>query len=272
LKLLFGQDTHLETLFGLSKMEIYEIVNGENFKSLADITIDSDCFGEKREYKSDQIVFCKTDFISTLFSEIEGFSGELILISHLSDYPITENLFKSRPKCIKKWFAQNVDYQHPDLVPIPIGIPNHKGPSFASIQYLDQNFIKNNLPLPKIQKDWKIYCNFGDTHSSRSNVRDCLSRNVLAGFESNVSSSEFYLSMNKNQFVASPRGNGIDCHRTWEALLVGSIPIVDKHFMYDEWNIPVIQVTDWNNLELKIPENCSTDALYMSYWREKIRG
>ncbi len=269
---MFGQDTHSETLFGLSNMEISEIVNGENFKSLADLVIDSDCLGEKRRYKSGQTVFCKTDFLSILFSEIQDFDGELTLISHLSDYPITETLFNSRPKCIKKWFAQNTDYQHPDLVPIPIGIPNHKGPSFASIQYLDQNFIKNSLPLPKIQKNWKIYCNFGETHLSRAGVRDCLSRNALATFEGGISSSEFYLSMNKNQFVASPRGNGIDCHRTWEALLVDSTPIVDKHFMYDAWNIPVIQVTDWNNLELKIPKNCSTDALYMSYWRDKICG
>ena len=27
-------------------------------------------------------------------------------------------------------------------------------------------------------------------------------------------------------FVASPSGNGLDCHRTWEALLLRSIPIV----------------------------------------------
>ena len=33
-------------------------------------------------------------------------------------------------------------------------------------------------------------------------------------------------------FVASPSGNGLDCHRTWEALLLRSIPIVKVSVLY----------------------------------------
>ncbi|CAF4740942.1 unnamed protein product, partial [Rotaria sp. Silwood2] len=28
------------------------------------------------------------------------------------------------------------------------------------------------------------------------------------------------------KFILSPRGNGLDCHRTWEAFLMGAVPIV----------------------------------------------
>ena len=31
------------------------------------------------------------------------------------------------------------------------------------------------------------------------------------------------------KFVISPEGNGIDCHRTYEALMAGCIPIVEEH-------------------------------------------
>ena len=31
------------------------------------------------------------------------------------------------------------------------------------------------------------------------------------------------------QFVLSPRGNGVDCHRTWDVLAVGAIPVVLRH-------------------------------------------
>jgi hypothetical protein len=30
-----------------------------------------------------------------------------------------------------------------------------------------------------------------------------------------------------NKYVASPRGNGIDCHRFWEAQYLGVIPVVE---------------------------------------------
>ena len=252
-------------------MKVSEIVNGENFKSLADLIIDVDTVGQARNFDRAKIVFCKTDLLNVLFSELADFDGSLTLISHLSDYPITETLFNSRPKCIKKWFAQNADCQHPDLVPIPIGIENHCGPSKGTC--IDQSFIENELDdLAEYTKSGAIYINFADTHHDRQTKREILGENPKAEFSGPKPYSEYFKDLARRKYVASPRGNGIDCHRTWEALLVGSIPIVDKHFMYDEWNIPVIQVTDWNNLELKIPENCSTDALYMSYWREKIRG
>ena len=36
---------------------------------------------------------------------------------------------KTKPKNIKNWFAQNVNYKHPNLIPLPIGLENHEGPS-----------------------------------------------------------------------------------------------------------------------------------------------
>jgi len=253
-------------------MKVSEIVNGENFKSLADVIVDVDTISQTRNFDRANIVFCKTDLLGSLFSELVDFDGgELTLITHLSDYPITEALFNSRPKCIKKWFAQNADHQHEDLIPIPIGIENHCGPSKGTC--IDQSFIENELDdLTEYAKSGAIYVNFADTHSDRRIKREILRENPKAEFSRSKPYSEYFKDLARRKYVASPRGNGIDCHRTWEALLVRSIPVVDKHFMYDEWKIPVIQVTDWNNLELQIPKNCSTDALYMSYWRNKICG
>lgn len=252
-------------------MDVSEIVNGENFKSLADLVIDVDTVSQVRNYKGVEVVFCKTDLLNILFSELADFNGSLMLISHLSDYPITESLFNSRPKCVKKWFAQNADYKHPDLVPIPIGIENHKGPSKGTC--INQLFIEEELEeLHEFTKRDAIYVNFADTHPDRRIKREILRENPKTEFSGAKPYGEYFRDLARRKYVASPRGNGIDCHRTWEALLVDSIPIVDKHFMYDNWNIPVIQTTDWSNLELKIPENCPTDVLYMSYWRKRIRG
>jgi hypothetical protein len=47
----------------------------------------------------------------------------------------------------------------------------------------------------------------------------------------------------------SPRGNGIDCHRTWEALYLDIIPIV-WHSTLDSLyeNLPIIIINDLNEI------------------------
>jgi hypothetical protein len=41
--------------------------------------------------------------------------------------------------------------------------------------------------------------------------------------------SEYFKSLPSYKFVISPEGNGIDCHRHYEALIAGCIPIVEYH-------------------------------------------
>jgi hypothetical protein len=57
-------------------------------------------------------------------------------------------------------------------------------------------------------------------------------------------------------YVLSPPGNGIDCHRTWEALFLGSIPIVKKSFWpFDKLQIGAKVIEDWSEVEMiSIPE------------------
>ncbi len=50
-------------------------------------------------------------------------------------------------------------------------------------------------------------------------------------------------------FVISPHGNGLDCHRTWEALALGCIPIVRSSpldILYED--LPVAIVNDWSDV------------------------
>ena len=57
-------------------------------------------------------------------------------------------------------------------------------------------------------------------------------------------------------FVLSPHGNGLDCHRTWEALILGCIPIVRTSpidSLYE--GLPVLIVNDWNNINNELLQN-----------------
>jgi hypothetical protein len=265
-----------------TNLKVESIVNGVNFKRFCDVVIDVDTVNDPRNYRVGDIVFCKTDYLGVFYDEVRGFDGKLKLVSHQSDYPVGEMLWRYKPDCIVKWFAQNVNYQHPDLIPIPIGIENHFGPSKGSL--IDVEFIESSFPLMTTERINKIYCNFKNTHPNRGNVRNILRTHEYSFIQDgDLSSADYHREMSKYLFVASPRGNGIDCHRTWEALLVGSIPIVERHFMFDAYpTLPIIQIDDWREvLGSKFLENKANEVLSkrldfaplcMKYWEEKLYG
>lgn len=60
-------------------------------------------------------------------------------------------------------------------------------------------------------------------------------------------------SMKDYAFVLSPFGNGMDCHRTWEAFLCGCIPIV-RSSVFDELfeGLPVLIVKNWSDVSLDL--------------------
>ena len=263
-------------------MTVENLIIGENFKPYCNVVIDFQTYNQPRYYKNNNVVFCKTDFLIPFFNEIRNFNISIILITHQSDYEINEQIFSHKPPCIKKWFAQNVNYRHPDLIPLPIGLENHKGfskGSYIDIEYLEKlqpNFTSLNKNLDK------VYSNFGNTHKNRENVRNILKSKEMS-YEDAFGQpfAKYMKSMSDFLFVASPRGNGIDCHRTWEALLMGCVPIVEKHFMYDDYNLPIIQIDSWEELNYDMLETYKnrylnqelfTDIsqLSMKYWIDRI--
>eukprot|EP01041_Mallomonas_annulata_P004070 gene4070-8097_t len=61
-------------------------------------------------------------------------------------------------------------------------------------------------------------------------------------------------------FEISPHGNGLDCHRTYEALALRMIPIVRTSpldAMYLALELPVIIVDHWNEINTSFLENCA---------------
>lgn len=255
---------------------ISSVINGVNLQKVAHLIIDQPQHFTVADLRAGDIIFCKTDYIGALFKALldSKKSGPYKLITHCSDYSIDENIFKAKPACISKWFAQNANYQHPDLIPIPIGLENHEG--FSKGGAIVPDVL--DLPLLGVSKLNSVYCNFSlHTHHNRGNVKTILTANNACVFDSGKSFKDYRDAMQLHRYVASPRGNGIDCHRTWEALYFGCIPIVEKHFMYDSWNfLPLIQIEDWNVLDesLHTVSDLTIDRKYLDiqYWYELIKN
>ena len=86
--------------------------------------------------------------------------------------------------------------------------------------------------------------------------------------------------MSKYAFVLSPLGNGLDCHRTWEALVLGAIPIVKSGPLDPLYSdLPVLIVQEWSDvtpelLQATIENFKQRDFNYakldLNYWAAKI--
>lgn len=81
------------------------------------------------------------------------------------------------------------------------------------------------------------------------------------------SPQEYRKALAESKFVLSPPGNGPDCHRTWEALYLGAIPIVKRaSWPFIHLELPVLVITDWEDLlnidlnSLSVERNTSWSA------------
>jgi len=222
-----------------------------------------------------------------------------ILVSGDSDLPINpstlglelENLL-ANPLLIA-WHAQNRDFDHLKLHSLPIGINLHNlwsnplqwggGFILPTLQELQLQTISENAPS-FLNREQKIFCNW---HFSidRADRKDCLERidKTTCFFQPEPRPMvETWEMQSQYQFVLSPHGAGLDCHRTWEALLLGCIPIVKTAKINDLFeNLPVIVINNWADINQHFLENAAQDVmqktyglekLYMRYWKSKIKS
>ena len=265
-----------------------DYINGNRFTELADFVIGFNLPKIDFDLNRDAVIFCKTDFIDGLFRYIKNSESKYILITHMSDRPIDKSKFIKKPECVKKWFAENAVFNHPDLIPIPLGIENHEG--IVKGKRTDHKWFEDNVErLRNKPKKPRIYCNWtsykGRSNHSQGRIRrehvlDELKNNsdVKLKVEEGLSFRRYCKSMSDYLFVVCPPGYGIDTHRLWEALYLGCIPVVLKNRIYRAYNLPIIQVRNFSEVtfaylkkSLEILEKANTTKLYMPYWRERIQ-
>jgi hypothetical protein len=258
---------------------LQNILNAANYESLCDYSFVPPYgkFGSAEMFYKSGNIFCKTDFIEQLFDVLQRHCKvEHNLITHHSDHPIDEFRWSLKPKCIKKWYAINPTYKHPDLIAIPLGLKTHKDPYFEP-QYMTEWLVNNIDRLRHIKKEKNIYCNWNVTNLERTHIIDQLkTSNIQFTLDIKQPFNTYIENLAGHRFVLSPPGNGIDCHRTWEALYCGCIPIVIKNFIYDSWDLPILQVSSFNEITQTLLDEFLTkefnlEKLRINYWASYVR-
>jgi len=263
----------------------FNILNGHSFAKIADYvfaTYIKRADGQEGSVfyllnlgllEDGDVIYCKTDFVLNLFDQIKNLDVGLTIITHESDYHITKEMFDRRPKCVKKWYAINVAYDHQDLIPIPLGISNSN-----CVITLKFDRIKES----KHEKSNLLYLN----HRSKTNPKkrewlyDWLKdKEWCTVRQPNLSLADFEIELNKHEYMLCPPGNGTDTHRLWECLYSGITPVVEKHQTHKNLNdLPILFVDSFRDItknllldNLELLKNKNLDRLNVYYWRELIK-
>jgi len=182
------------------------------------------------------------------------------------------------------WFSQNADFKHPKMTLIPIGMDYHTLATTGNTSWginntpiNQENEIFNIRDAFKREKILKCYCNFKYTINDRKYGDDRI--NALNEIPSYLLFHEkqaelriiSWINQISYNFVISPAGNGLDCHRTYEALALGCIPIV-KTGPLDELyiDLPVLIVKEWSDITLELLKTTLEEYKLKEFKMEKI--
>ena len=87
------------------------------------------------DVEENDIIYCHLDYLELLFKLINKLEfSNIKIISTQSDRKITKKIFRTKTRFrVSKWYSVNVAYNHPDLVPIPLGIASYRNTKSVSI-------------------------------------------------------------------------------------------------------------------------------------------
>jgi hypothetical protein len=186
-----------------------------------------------------------------------------------------------------KWFAQNTEIQmHDKIIQLPIGLdyhtisnyPNHNWKTDGEGHlHKDQEEILINLRQemkPFHERSSLIYLNFttnNDKFGQRKSAFNDIPTQLLYINQTFTKRTKNWKNITNYAFVLSPFGMGMDCHRTWEALCLGSIPIVKApNFQKMFEDLPVLIVNDWSEITRELLDKTIEKFKIIDFKYEKL--
>lgn len=267
-------------------------------------------------------VYVCSSALGQVAQSLDRLPHPIILVSGDADEDVPFQIFSSNvdfqtfiesPKIIH-WFAQNGVIRHPKFSQIPIGLDYHTMSAVLNIYGPQCSPLEQERALQQIlqrasmliNRSHKTYSNFHSlpTVVSREEMRIAnphlsFNSSVLSGNDRSLAIEHVPASIVERElrrvdrkttwenqaqyaFVISPHGYGLDCHRTWEALCLGCIPIVRTSPLDGLFEgLPVYIVQDWSdvteaNLKKVLADfsqrTFDLNRLTLSYWMNKINA
>ena len=273
------------------------MISGELFQSLAQISFCTDVpeiiFNQaqsmpqrlalidetsEQDIKNYKTVYIYTQFLDHFFAKFYDHLTEgTTIISHNSDYAVEERHLKYLAgNKIKAWYCQNREVHHEKLFSLPIGLANSQWPH-GNQQLITNIRDKNNT------KEYLVYKNFDiNTNTYERTTCHYITQQNNIPLSTHTTIENYWTVLSKSIFAISPPGNGIDCHRIWEALFLRTVPIVKYHEAFSQFkHLPILFVNSWEEVTIPFlkekskdyinkPEMFDIPLLDIDYWKQLI--
>jgi hypothetical protein len=172
-----------------------------------------------------------------------------------------------KPKDELLYNCSEFKYLNDEWVPFSIGM------GYTIINY--QNDLKNTQIG---NHDNLILCAINENTDQRRRPSPKNRRSILSSLASNniynayFNSNQYFNILPSYKFVISPEGNGIDCHRHYEALMAGCIPIIEDHPGIREKyvNCPILYTNDYSEITSTYLEEKYKEMLETKYDFSKL--
>jgi len=215
---------------------------------------------------------------------------------------LSHDEFSRLLKCkhLVAWYAQNLRLPcetMPKLKGLPIGLDYHTitdDPSHWWKMHTEKHLpvdqeamlLKMSREAPELsERECKVWSNVHftlDRWGQREEATNTIPSGLLVKEDRHLNRGQCWGRTIKYAFVLSPYGNGFDCHRTYETLCLGSIPIVKApHFKELFEGLPVLNVNEWSDITPELLEKTQLEfslrawnweKLTMTYWTSKWKN
>lgn len=234
----------------------FPFISGDTFRAYADVIVESDSdlgvlARAVRSFEPPVTVFTCVDLSdSAIRILLPDLADRVRLIVHNGDV-IPEGALRETASAFDAVFCTNwLDTGFPHVTPLPIGLENaHRNINGRVQDFQDCLPSRRPAQLTRSRRHTALcavrtWTNEGERAAlpdlARSVPKTLVPRHRLSVARHREEMSDAY-------FVFSPPGNGPDCHRTWEAIYHGTVPIVLRRaWAFKSLNLPVLVVDDWD--------------------------
>jgi len=173
---------------------------------------------------------------------------EHVVVLHNGDESINEESLDFLNSRFRKVFAVNLLKRASSSIAIPIGLEN-KALFTNGVPKDFQKLTRLGLKAPEARSNLILQAFSLLTNRVERESCSAVATRIGSKVLSQASAFEYRRELSDSKFVLSPTGNGLDCHRTWEAMYLGAIPIVRKiHWPFSDKELPVLIISEWEDL------------------------
>jgi hypothetical protein len=225
-------------------------LSGDTYRSMADRLYDETRSCDPASIFPGALVFVSSmrleEFAERALPEIRN---RFVLITHQGDVNIDRGFagLADHPM-VAHWFAQNCLLEHPKVTPLPIGLEDRWRHNNGELSDFKRVARASAPRIERIAYAFTLETNLDERVACYKALKSCKAAQELP---KGLNSSLYRKIVGRYMLVASPPGNGLDCHRTWEAMYLRCVPVVEDNYMHRrflEQGFPLVIVKDWREL------------------------